>query len=93
VSPHAAACVICGNDVAIEIRIALVEWREPVGKEIWSTIPRCVDVAACRARCEAIGEPWPIADGTPASVLTLPDEEPETPVAPSAEEEAIPWLA
>jgi hypothetical protein len=72
--------------------MSFVEWREPIGKDIWAHIPRCVDATACRARCEAAGEPWPIADGTPASVLTLPDEEPEAPAA-SPEEEAIPWLA
>lgn len=89
------SCVLCGNDVATEVRMAILEWREPIGKEIWAHVPRCTDVAACRARVEnVLREPWPVKDGTPPSVL-LPEPDPEAehpPAAPVDEEVEIPWL-
>jgi hypothetical protein len=84
-SPRSSACLICGHDVSIDVRMALVEWREPVGREVWSHVPRCVDGVACRSRVELLGEPWPVADGTPDSPRSVPAPEP-------IEEEIVPWL-
>jgi hypothetical protein len=45
------------------IRPALVEWAQPPdGRRTWDTVFRCDDRAACRARLEAVGEPWPLAE-------------------------------
>lgn len=76
-----AACILCGKDGLIpgdrrerglldsdlvELRMLLVEWREPVlvdgHRVLWSTLPRCVDRLACRARLTASGEPWPVRE-------------------------------
>jgi len=96
-SPHSSACVLCGHDVATEVRMAMVEWREPISKEIWSTVPRCIDRAACRQRVETVlREPWPVADGTPDSVIPPVGEPVLADVATSPdvaeEEEVVPWL-
>jgi hypothetical protein len=91
VSPRSSACLLCGHDVSIDVRMALVEWREPVGREVWAHVPRCVDATACRLRVELLGEPWPVADGTPATVIRAADYADSIPDAPA--EEVSPWLA
>jgi hypothetical protein len=43
--------------------MGLVEWREPVGRERFTAVPRCVDKVACRRRVEnELREPWPVAE-------------------------------
>lgn len=55
-------CAICGAD-GQPTRMALVEWREPVGRERFTAVPRCVDRVACRRRVEnELGELWPIVE-------------------------------
>lgn len=67
------ACSLCGFEghEAREVRIELVEFLEPEVHEIawrrYDSVPRCVDRIACRQRVEAIPEPWPLNDGTPAA--------------------------
>jgi len=84
-------CVLCGDEIGDRV-MALIEWSEPIGRDIWSYVPRCVDRAACRERVERVlEEPWPVNDGTPpptprAAVPTAPPE-PEP-----AEEEGPAWL-
>ena len=71
-------CLLCGSETT-ETRVMLVEWSEPIGNAIWSSVPRCVDRAACRERVErVIGERWPVNDRTPAP--------------PPKVEEIVPWL-
>lgn len=61
-------CVLCGAETEPRV-MALVEWAEPIGREQWSHVPRCVDRDACRSRVEVVlREPWPLNDGTPAPV-------------------------
>lgn len=94
-SPRSSACVLCGNDRVVDVRMQMIRWREPVGSEIYSTIPRCADSKACRDRIEnVLGEPWPIDDGSPATPAKRPAEDPEPAVAaPTADvDEEIPWL-
>lgn len=56
------ACALCGQDL-LPVRMGLVEWREPVGAERFSVVPRCVDRVLCRRRVESeLREPWPLAD-------------------------------
>lgn len=91
------ACVLCGSETADRV-MATVEWIEPIGKERWSHVPRCVDRAACRRTVElALKEPWPIADRTPAPEPVVPVEEPPPVAAPGETpqpdvEEEISWL-
>jgi NMD protein affecting ribosome stability and mRNA decay len=85
-------CVLCGSETEPRV-MALIEWTEPISRERWSHVPRCVNRAGCRERVESvIGEPWPVLDRTPAppEVRPVPPEEPSPPVA--AEEAELPWL-
>jgi hypothetical protein len=82
------ACVLCGSDTEPRV-MALIEWTEPIGRDLWAHVPRCVDRAACRYRVELVlGEPWPVNDGTPAPVKPVTAPEPPAPVV----EEEISWL-
>lgn len=84
------ACVLCGSETAERV-MAIVEWTEPIGREQWSHVPRCVDRVACRERVELVlGEPWPVDDDTPAPVKPKPVPTVEPP-QPDVEEE-IAWL-
>lgn len=69
--PDPRPCSLCGSET--ETVTALVEWLEPIDGQLWSSIPRCIERAACRARVElpkpaGLGEPWPVDDRTPAPV-------------------------
>lgn len=89
------ACVLCGSETAPRV-MAIVEWLEPIGREAWSHVPRCVDRAACRERVElVVGEPWPVNDRTPAPDRPMPSAEPPPAVveATTPIEEVISWLA
>jgi len=83
-SPHSIGpCLLCGSETE-DRAMAFVEWREPVGNQIWSHIPICRDRAACRSRVETVlEEPWPLRDGTPAPprppAVTEPELEPASP--------------
>ena len=57
---HYQACLICGIE-GPQVRIALVEWRDPEPKR-FDAIPRCSDVASCKERVAAEGEPWPLVE-------------------------------
>ena len=52
-----AACVLCGA-VGPDVKVRLVEWREPIDGERFSAIPRCQDHKGCRIRVEARGDKW-----------------------------------
>jgi hypothetical protein len=55
------ACVVCGQE-SHDVRMALIEWRHPLdGGAVFDFVPRCADRTACRSRCEAMGEDWPVA--------------------------------
>jgi hypothetical protein len=84
----ALTCLICGHETADRraVEVHLARFREPVEGRLFATIPRCLDFAACRARCEANGEAWPLDDGTPRPVT-----ETRPAPAPSRTEEDAPW--
>lgn len=82
-------CFICGAP-GQQVEVRLIAWREPVGTDLYATVPRCVDRAGCRQRVEAAGDDWPIDDGTPPTYRpsTAPAELVPEPVPA---EEVWPW--
>ena len=63
-TPRPASCLLCGLEATTaEIWLKPAWWRAPGsdGKRI-TTIPRCLDVEACRARVLAAGEAWPLLE-------------------------------
>ena len=54
-------CDLCGATDQ-PIRHGLVAWREPVFGHNFDDVDRCLDLAACKARVAAKGEPWPVVD-------------------------------
>ena len=63
------ACLLCGNPKLSEVRVSLARWRDPQ-PYLFSAIPRCIDRAKCRERCEALGDPWAVID--PGEYAPLP---------------------
>lgn len=61
-------CLLCGHERVTEVRVSLARWRYPEGA-MFSAVPRCVDRKACRERCEALGEDWPVIDPDEPSVV------------------------
>jgi hypothetical protein len=62
--PQPATCLLCGLEATTaEVWLKPAWWREPGsdGKQI-TTIPRCLDVDACRSRVLAAGEAWPLLE-------------------------------
>jgi hypothetical protein len=55
------ACAICGLE-SHDVKPSLIEWKAPLDGVRFDFVPRCSDRAACRARCEAMGEPWPVPE-------------------------------
>lgn len=64
----ASSCLLCGNDRPSDVRVSLARWRDPQ-PAMFGAIPRCIDRKACRSRCEALGEDWPVIDPDEPSVL------------------------
>ena len=54
-------CLLCGA-TGKDVAIGLVRWADPVGRDVFGSIPRCRDKAACRDRVEAAGEQWDVLD-------------------------------
>lgn len=52
-----SACLLCG-DINPDVRMALVEWRNPIANRRYEAIPRCADHEACRGRVLFNGEEW-----------------------------------
>lgn len=67
-----AICAICGDRELVDF--GLVRWRDPLPGAVFDSAWRCRDRMACRRRCEAIGDLWPIDDKTPPSTPTVFDE-------------------
>ena len=53
-------CDICGA-VDQPVRPGLVAWVVPAFGP-YSNVDRCIDLAGCKARVAAKGEPWPVLD-------------------------------
>jgi len=60
------ACAICGAE-SHDVRMGLIEWRAPIDGVRFDFVPRCQDRTACRTRCEAAGEEWPVPEATRAA--------------------------
>jgi hypothetical protein len=60
------ACAICGDE-SHDVRMALIEWKQPIDGVRFDSVPRCADRAACRVRCEAMGEDWPVPEPSRAA--------------------------
>jgi hypothetical protein len=60
------ACAICGFE-SHDVKPSLIEWKDPIDGVRFDFVPRCQDRAACRARCEAAGDPWPVPETTRAA--------------------------
>ena len=61
--PEPRACLLCGFEATSEtIWLRPAWWREPLDGKWITTIPRCLDIDACRRRVEALGEPWPLLE-------------------------------
>lgn len=54
-----SACILCGH-TSIDVAFGLIAWREPVGRDVFTSAPRCKDAVSCRARVEAAGEKWEV---------------------------------
>jgi hypothetical protein len=64
--PEGRLCVICayqGHDVVRALALLAATEKRP---ETYQVMTRCGDQLACRDRCEAAGDRWPLAS-TPAS--------------------------
>lgn len=62
--PVARSCLLCGLEAtSAEVWLMPAWWREPGpdGRYI-TTIPRCRETDACRARVLAVGESWPLLE-------------------------------
>lgn len=54
-------CLLCGL-TSPDVALGLIAWKEPVGRDVFTTAPRCKDAEACRARIEAAGDVWELVD-------------------------------
>ena len=63
VAPEPRTCLLCGFEATSElIWLRPAWWREAIEGRWITTIPRCLDIDACRARVAALGEPWPLLE-------------------------------
>jgi len=67
---NATTCVLCGH-TDLQVRMALVEWIDPVEDQRFGAVARCADHVACRGRVEATGEAWEVVDPAPRSAREL----------------------
>lgn len=58
---NAMSCALCGQTDQY-VKLALVEWREPVEGQRFSAVARCLNRKECRARVEASGEAWEVME-------------------------------
>lgn len=65
-------CAICGNRTAAEVSYRLIRWRDPLPGQVFDSAWQCLDRPACRERCAAIGDLWPVDDKTPAPIGSGP---------------------
>jgi hypothetical protein len=64
-------CLLCGDE-SPDVSVALVRYRPEFSTgRAYDHVPRCRDHEACRRRCQAIGEAWPVAEGWDRDELVL----------------------
>lgn len=67
-TPGRATCLLCGIEATTrEVWLKPAWWREgkfdEAGRLVFvTTVPRCLDSLACRARCEQADEVWPLLE-------------------------------
>lgn len=67
---NATSCALCGHTDP-QVRMALVEWIDPVEDQRFSAVARCPDHVACRGRVEGAGESWEVVDPLPRTAREL----------------------
>lgn len=64
-------CVLCGAEgydclpSLAKLKVPVVGASDPSLNGAYQTFVRCKDARACRGRCEAQGDEWPLDDTTP----------------------------
>lgn len=54
-------CVLCGHGgLLADVRPSLARLARPGPRGAYVVLVRCRDGLACRERCEAQGDPWPL---------------------------------
>jgi hypothetical protein len=53
-------CRLCGNADPRAVRLTLVHWADAPQGMAYEHVPACTDRDACRARCLAGGDEWPL---------------------------------
>jgi hypothetical protein len=92
----APVCELCGRQ-GDDVRLQLAWFREKKYGPV-QDVRRCLDHAACRARVEQGGDPWPLAVTFDEVDRPLPFVEPAVPAVVEAEpepesQEARPWFS
>ena len=59
------SCALCGQ-TDYQVKVALVEWRDPVEGQRFSAVARCQDRVGCRRRVEESGQEWEVVEGAAA---------------------------
>ena len=54
-------CLLCGI-VSADVRVGLIAWRNPIGRDRFTAAPRCRDKMSCRDRVEASGDSWDLEE-------------------------------
>lgn len=54
------SCEICDHE-GLDVLPWLGRYPTADGTMVFATVTRCKDAVACRARCEAAGNQWPLA--------------------------------
>lgn len=58
------SCQLCGNTNGRDLEFALVHWRVAEPGMAYAHVEACRDRSACRARCEAAGDIWPLVESS-----------------------------
>ena len=54
-------CLLCGV-ISGDVKVGLIAWRNPIGRDRFTAAPRCRDKMSCRDRVEAAGDSWDLEE-------------------------------
>lgn len=54
-------CLLCGTQNN-DVRMGLIAWSNPIGRDRFTAAPRCRDKMSCRDRVEAAGDSWDLEE-------------------------------